>query len=164
MILFSMFGALMFCSKLIMEILPNMHLLGIFTMLLTITYRKRALIPIYIYVLLNGLYSGFNLWWVPYTYIWTVLWAITMLLPRNMSDRAASIVYPIICSIHGFSFGLLYAPCQAIMFGLNFRQMLLWVGAGFYFDIIHGVSNFALGFLILPLSKLLLKLEKSYSN
>lgn len=162
MILFAMFGALMFCSKLIMEFLPNLHLLGMFTMLLTVVYRSRALIPIYIYVILNGLYSGFNLWWIPYTYIWAVLWGAAMLLPRKMSDKTASVVYPIVCCLHGLFFGVLYAPCQALMFGMDFKQMLVWIGAGFYFDLIHGISNFAMGLLILPLSKLLLKLEKSY--
>ena len=66
----------MFCSKVIMEALPNIHLLGMLTMVYTLTFRWKALIPIYIYVFLNGLYAGFNVWWVPYLYIWTVLWAV----------------------------------------------------------------------------------------
>ncbi|MBR2453730.1 MAG: hypothetical protein IKB35_01875, partial [Clostridia bacterium] len=65
---FAMLGSLMFCSKLIMEALPNIHLLGMLTMTYTLVFRKKALIPIYVYVMLNGLYSGFNMWWVPYLY------------------------------------------------------------------------------------------------
>ncbi len=158
-LVFSMFAALMFCSKLIMEFLPNVHLLGMFTMLLTVIYRRRALIPIYVYVFLNGLYAGFNLWWFPYLYIWTLLWGITMLLPRSMPDRAAAIVYPIVCCLHGLLYGILYAPAQSLMFGLDFEQTLVWIGAGFYFDLIHGISNFAMGLLVLPLSKVIRKLE-----
>lgn len=163
LVLFAMFAALMFCSKLIMEAFPNIHLLGMFTMLLTVTFRAKALIPIYIYVLLNGVYAGFNMWWVPYLYIWTVLWAITMLLPRNMPKKVAMVVYPAVCALHGFAYGALYAPAQAFMFGLNFQQTVAWIISGIPFDIIHGVSNIFTGMLVLPLSELLRKMLKRRS-
>lgn len=150
----------MFVSKLIMEVLPNIHLLGMLTMVCTVTYRWRGLIPIYVYVLLNGIYSGFSLWWVPYTYIWTVLWALTMLIPRGLPKKVRYVIYPIVCSLHGFAFGTLYAPVQALMFGLSFDGMIAWIIAGFPFDIIHGVSNIFTGLLVLPLSDLILKISK----
>ena len=87
--IFSMLGALMFCSKIIMEALPNIHLLGMLTMTYTLVYRGKALIPLYIYIFLNGFAAGFATWWIPYLYIWTVLWAITMLLPKKLSKKAA---------------------------------------------------------------------------
>ncbi len=163
MTLFSMFGALIFGSKMLMEVLPNIHLVGMFTVLLTVVYRTKALIPLYIFVFLNGLISGFNMWWIPYTYIWTVLWAVTMLLPKNMKPAVAAVVYPVVCSVHGFLFGILYAPAQALMFGFNFEQTVAWVVAGFPFDIIHAISNLIAGLLILPLSKVLKKLNSSVS-
>lgn len=107
-----MFGVLMFSSKLLMEALPNIHLLGMFTVLLTVVYRSRALYPIYTYVLLNGAYAGFSPWWLPYLYIWTVLWGVVMLLPKNMPRKAAAVVYPLVCALHGLAFGTLYAPCR----------------------------------------------------
>ena len=158
-ITFAFFGALMFTSKLLMEFLPNVHLLGMFTILLTVVYRAKALIPMYIYVMLNGVYAGFNAWWVPYLYIWTVLWALTMLIPKRLPKPAKVVIYPILCSLHGFAFGILYAPAEAILFGLSFKEMLVWIAAGATFDVIHGISNFVAGFLVLPLSKLLLNLE-----
>ena len=157
---FSMLGALMFCSKIIMEMLPNIHLLGMFVVTFTVVYRAKALIPIYIYVFLNGLYAGFNLWWIPYLYIWTILWAITMLLPRKMPRWISIIVYPAVCGLHGLLYGLLYAPAEAILFHLNFEQMLAWIVSGAVFDIIHGVSNVFMGMLVLPLSQLLTRLSK----
>ena len=54
MVIFAMLGTLMFCSKIAMETLPNVHLLGMLTMVYTIVYRYRALIPVYIYVILVG--------------------------------------------------------------------------------------------------------------
>ncbi len=157
-----MLGTLMFCSKIVMEFLPNIHLLGVFTVILTITFRKKALIPIYVYVFLNGLFAGFAPWWVPYLYVWTVLWGVTMLLPRNMPDSVAGVVYPIVCMLHGLSFGVLYAPAQALLFGMNLEQTLAWIVAGAGFDVLHAVGDLAAGLLILPLSKLLKKLKDKY--
>ena len=119
MCIFAMLGSVMFASKVIMEALPNIHLLGMLTVTYTLVYRKKALIPIYLYVVLNGLFSGFNFWWLPYTYIWTILWGIIMLLPRNIPRKVQFILYPLICAIHGFAFGILYSPAQALMFGLT---------------------------------------------
>ena len=157
-ILFAMLGAIMFCSKIVMEALPNIHLLGVLTMIYTVAFRGRALIPIYLYVAVNGVWAGFSIWWIPYLYIWTILWAITMLLPRRMPKGVACVVYGVVCALHGLCFGALYAPAQALMFGFNFEQTLAWIAAGLPFDIIHAVSNLFLGMLILPLSDLLCRL------
>lgn len=161
MTLFSMFGALIFGSKVLMEFLPNIHLVGMFTVLLTIVYRTKALIPIYIFVMLNGLIAGFNLWWIPYLYIWTILWGMTMLIPKRLPTPVAVVVYPLVCSLHGFLFGALYAPMQALMYNFTWEQTCAWIVAGLSFDLIHGVANFIVGLLIYPLSKVLRKLTDS---
>ena len=143
----------MFASKLVMEVLPNIHILGVLVMAITIVYRAKALYPIYLYVIMNGLYAGFNVWWIPYLYIWTILWGVTMLLPKKMPRVVAPIVYALVCGIHGFFFGILYAPAQAIMFGYDWRTMLVWIVSGIPFDLIHGVSNLVLASLIIPITK-----------
>ncbi len=160
MTVFSMLGAIMLASKAMLDALPNIHLLGMLTMAYTLVYRKKALIPIYVYVMLNGLVAGFALWWYPYLYLWAVLWAVTMLLPKNMPEKKARIVYPVVCSLHGLLFGTMYAPAQAIMFHLDFKGMITWIIAGIPYDLIHAAGNFAAGFLILPTVKLLNKLNK----
>jgi energy-coupling factor transport system substrate-specific component len=164
LVLFAMLGALMFCSKIVMEALPNIHLLGMLVMVYTVVFRSKALIPIYVYVVLTGLYAGFSTWWVPHLYLWTVLWGGTMLLPRQMPRAVACIVYPLICALHGFTYGVLYAPFQAVVYHLGWQGMLSWVATGLYFDIVHGCGNFAFGFLIWPLSQLLLRLHQKHSR
>lgn len=154
-----MLGTVMFVSKILLEIVPNVHLLAVFTTVYTVVFRKKALIPIYVYVLINGLWAGFAPWWIPYTYIWTVLWAVIMLLPRNMPQKIAALVYCGVCGLHGILFGVLYAPAQALMFGLSFRQMLLWIAAGFPWDVVHGLGNVATGFLVLPLVSVIRKIS-----
>ena len=161
MVLFSMLGSLMFLSKLLMEALPNIHLLGTLTMTYTLVFRKKALIPLYVYVLLNGLYAGFALWWMPYLYIWTILWGITMLLPKNMPRRIGCFIYPLVCGVYGVFFGILYSPAQALLFGLDFKGTVAWVMAGLPFDLLSALGNSVTGLLIVPLSELLTRLNKS---
>ena len=43
--IFGMLGTLMYCSKLIMEALPNIHLIGVLTVAFTVVYRRKALYP-----------------------------------------------------------------------------------------------------------------------
>ena len=142
MAVFAMLGALMYASKIIMEVAPNVHLLGVFTIAFTVVYRKKALYPIYTYVLLNGIFCGFATWWIPYLYLWTVLWGAAMLLPKRIPAKVRPLVYMLLCAAHGFLFGTLYAPAQALLYGLSFRGMIAWIVAGLPWDFVHGVSNF----------------------
>ena len=158
--IFAMLGTIMFCGDILMEWAPNIHFVGVFTVVYTVVYRARALIPLYLYVLLIGVYQGFGIWWIPYLYVWTVLWGVIMLLPRHMPRKVAIAVYAVVCALHGLSFGVLYAPFQAWAFGLTWKGMLAWVAAGFPFDAIHAAGNFAGGFLVLPMAELLCRLEK----
>lgn len=161
---FGMLGALMYASKIVMEVVPNVHLLGVFTIAITVVYRKKALFPIYTFVLLNGMFSGFATWWIAYLYLWTILWGVTMLLPQKMPKAVKPIVYMIINACHGFLFGTLYAPTQALLFGLSFDAMIAWIIAGFPWDFIHGVSNFFCGMLIVPIINVLQRLERNGSG
>ncbi len=158
--IFGMLGALMYASKIVMDVFPNIHLLGMFTMTLTLVYRKNALYPIYVYVMILGMTNGFSAWWIPHLYEWTVLWGGTMLLPKQLPKKVQPVVYMIVCALHGFLYGTLYAPAQAVMFGLSFQGMIAWIVAGLPFDFIHGVSNFFMGMLIVPLSSVLRMAER----
>ena len=145
----------MYASKMIMEIAPNVHLLGTFVIAFTIVYRKKALYPIYVFVLLTGVYAGFATWWIPYLYLWTILWGVTMLLPRNMPKKIRPLVYMLVCAAHGFLYGTLYAPAQAVFFGLNLEGTIAWIVAGLPWDCVHGISNFFCGMLIMPIVRVL---------
>lgn len=149
--LFGMLGALMYVSKIIMEAVPNIHLIGVFTIAFTVVYRKKALYPIYTYVILNGVFCGFATWWIPYLYVWNILWAVVMVLPKEMPKKVRPFVYMSVCALHGFMFGTLYAPAQAVLYGLDFRGMVSWIIAGLPWDVLHGISNFFCGILIMPI-------------
>ena len=157
---FALLGALMYLGDILMEALPNIHLVGVLTVVYTVVFRKKALVPIYIYVFITLLTNGFGVWSLPYLYIWTILWALTMLLPKKMPKWLQWIVYPFVCALHGIFFGVLYAPAHAIIMGLDFDGMLTWIFAGLTFDILHAIGNLAGGLMIVPLKDFLLKLKK----
>ena len=161
---FSMLSAIMIISKLLLEAIPNFHLLAVFTIATTVVYRRKALYVVYGYAMLQGLVAGFNPWWIPHLYIWTVLWAVTLLLPKKMSKPVATVVYTVLCGLHGLLYGVLYAPAQALLFGLDFKGTISWIVAGFPFDIIHGCHNLILGILIVPIISALSRADKFTSN
>jgi len=156
-----MLGAIMFMSKFLMQMLPSVHLLGLFIASITLTYRAKALIPIYVFILLDVVYWGLSAWEIPKLYVWLPLWLIFMLVGKiNLPIKVQTPLYMLLCALHGLSFGALYAPVHAIMFGLNFQGMIAWIIVGLPFDIVHSISNFAAGTLIVPLALLLKRLDK----
>jgi len=145
-----------------LQMVPFIQLLGLFIAAITLAYRVRALIPLYVYVMLEGIFAGFSFWWLPYVYIWVPLWAVFMLAGKLSLPKKIKIpLYMILCGLHGLLFGIMYAPAQALMFGLTFEGMIAWIIAGLWFDVMHAIGNIAAGILIIPLSELLIKLDKS---
>lgn len=160
MTVFSMLGAILFCSKLLMEWAPNIHFIAMFLITFTRVYRKKALIPLYVFVVLTGVYAGFNVWWMPYLYIWLPIWGLAMLIPHRTPKWLAVPLYMLIGGLHGVCYGILYAPAQALFFKMDLPTTLAWIVAGAPFDLLHAAGNLAACTLVLPLSTLLMRLEK----
>jgi len=163
---FAMFAALMLASQIALAVLPGVQLVGMLIAALTLTYRSRALIPIYVYILLYCMYYGFSVFCFPYLYIWVPLWVIFMLAGKipfsEKRKKLRVIVYMTLCGLFGLMFGLLYLPFQALIFNYNSKLALLWIIKGIPADVTHGVNNFAFGAAIYPLSQLLRRLDRMY--
>ena len=86
-----------------------------------------------------------------------------MLLPRRMPRKVKLVVYPLVCFLHGAFFGVLYAPGQALLYGMDFEMTVGWILAGLPFDVLHAVGDLFAGLLILPMSELLERLMKKHS-
>lgn len=160
-VVLSFLGAIIFCSKLLTEALPNVHFIAMLIIAYTVVFRAKAIYAVFTFIMLSGLFYGFGIWWIPYLYLWPLLWAVTMLLPKNLSVKSAFFVYLITAGLHGFLYGTLYAPFQALAFGLDFKGMLAWIGAGIPWDIVHGIGNICTAALIIPLVKALKKALKA---
>ncbi len=159
-VLFPLFAAIMFASDILLDIAINVHLIAMLITAFTVVYRFKALIPIYIYILLNGLYYGFSGWLFGYLYVWAVLWAAVMLLPKNMKSRNAVIVYAAVAGLHGLLFGTMLAPINTLMMDFNLKQTIAWIASGIPADLIHCISNIIVtSMLCLPIINVLKKAE-----
>ena len=159
--IYAMLGTLMMVADLVMNIIPNVHLGGMLIVVYTLVYRAKALFPIYVYVVLIGFFEGFGLWWIPYLYVWTILWLMVMLLPKKMPKWLAPIVYTIVCGLHGFGFGLWWLPSQMLLFDYTWEFAWAWWKVGFVLaDLPHGIGNLVGSILILPLTDLLRRLDR----
>ena len=156
-VLLALLAALMCVGDFAMEWLPNVHFVGVLVVVATAVYRKYAFFPIMVYWIVLGFVEGFTLWWTPKIYIWVLLQIGVMLIPKGASARVKNILYVAVCSLHGFlSFGVLYAPAQALIAGLDFKGTLAWIVVGIPFDVTHGISNLILGIVfIYPMIKVL---------
>ena len=161
-VVFAMLGALMLASKTLFEAVPNIHPLTMLLMTYTAVYRKKAIFPLAVYLVLDTLKWGV-VSMVPYFYIFPLCWLCTMAVPSVFSPLKKQICYTGICTAFGLFFGAMYAPWQAFIYfkSLTDGRMISWILAGLPYDLIHAAGNFAASFLILPLSALLLKLEKT---
>ena len=164
LVLFAMLGALMYASKWALQMLPNIHLIGFFIISFTVVYRFQAIFPIYVFVFLCGVFDGFGTWWVPYLYIWTILWAVTLLIPKKLAhSKWGYLIFPVLGGIYGLCFGTLYTPVYALLMGFDLPAAIAWIAKGFVFDIYHCIGNVASALLVPFFIKLLTRLEKMYS-
>ena len=160
-VLLALLSALMCVGDFAMEWLPNVHFVGVLIVVTTIVYRWHALLAIGAYVMIQGVVGGFQPWWFAYIYIWDFLWGFVMLIPQKLSPKIKHVLYVVVCALHGYLFGTLYAPSQVLLFfGGDFSKMLPWIIAGIPADLIHGTGNLVLGAcLIYPMVKVLKKTQ-----
>ena len=99
LVIFAVLGSILFVSHIAMMWIPNVHLIGLFIAAFTLTYRVRALIPVYVYVIVYGAFFGFAPWWIPYLYIWLPIWGMFMLAGRlQLSIKVKIPLYMLLCA------------------------------------------------------------------
>ena len=136
--------------------LPNIEVVSLLVMLFSIVLGRYVGYTLAVFVLLEGLYYGFGLWWFSYLYIWLIL-AVVAVLFRRMESRLG---WALLCGFYGLLFGTLTSIPTFFLSG--FAVGIAYIVKGIPFDLIHAVSNFILAFLLLPLLRNLLnKLMKS---
>ena len=140
--LFGLLGGLTFSAKVAMMGLPNIEPVTLMVMLFSVTFKKKAIYPIYIYVLLEFVLYGLNLWSINYLYVWAIL-AIAAYLMKGMNNRFG---WALLAAAFGLLFGVFCAPVYAVVGGFSFARA--WWINGIPFDLIHGISNFCIVFVL----------------
>ena len=145
-----MFGVLMFGSQVIMAVLPNIELVSFLIILIARKFGLKSLVSIYIFVGLEALYYGLQIWVVSYLYVWAVLAVVTVILRKIDSV----ILFTLISALFGLLFGALCSVPYFVTGGFGYG--ISWIITGVGFDLLHCFGNLVLTFLLYrPLTKVL---------
>ena len=133
--------------------LPNVEPVTVLVILFTLSRGKRAGYILAAYLLLEGCWYGFGLWWIMYAYIWPFLALLTWLLRRQQSVW----FWSLLASAFGLFFG---AMCSIPYLFIGGPSMAFtWWVAGIPYDLIHCLSNGILCMVLFhPLNRVLERL------
>ena len=155
--LFGMLGALTFAAKVVMMGLPNIEPVSLLVMVFAVTFGKKALFPIYVYVLLELSLFGIGLWSAAYIYIWPLLALAAWLLRRMRTPLG----WALLSAAFGLLVGILCVPVCLLAGGPAFA--LSWWLSGIPFDLLHCGGNFALALVLFnPLRRLFSRLSSHF--
>ena len=150
-----MLGSLTVAAKYVMSGLPNIEPVSLMVMLFAVTFGKKAVYPIGVYVAMEFLFYGLGIWNIMYLYIWLIPAAAAWWL-RNMEQPLG---WAMLSGAFGLLFGLLCAPVDLAMGGMGFA-VSKWI-SGIPFDLLHCAGNFVMALLLFaPLRNLMKKLNK----
>lgn len=156
MVLFGILGALTFAAKYVMSFLPNIEPVSLMVMLFAVIFGKKWVYPVYLYVAMEILFYGINLWNINYLYVWAVLAAGALCL-RQMRHPLG---WAVLSGVFGLAFGALCGIVDVFLGGFSYA-VTKWI-SGIPFDIAHCAGNFVISLIMFaPLRNLL---EKLYSR
>lgn len=151
--LFGVLGALTFAAKLVMSGLPNIEPVSLMVMLFAVTFGKKCVYPIGVYVAMEILAFGISTWNIYYLYIWLVLAVAALLLRPSRSP----VVWAMLSGVFGLLFGALCGIADIFIGGVGYA-VAKWT-SGLLFDVVHGCANFVIALLLfVPMRNLLEKL------
>ena len=151
--LFGILGARTFGAKGAMSFLPNIEPVSLFVILYAVVFGRKALYPIYLYVLLEILFYGIQLWNINYLYVWAILALGAWMLRKSESPLS----WALLSGVFGLLFGALCAPVYLFTGGVGLA--VSWWVSGIPFDLLHCAGNFVMALLLfMPLRRLLEKL------
>lgn len=135
--------AILFVQQVALSFLPNVHLCAVLILWYAASFPR--LVPLILpgFLLLEGIFYGFGLWWISYLYIWPLVAIAGLLLGRR--ERPV-LVWAATAGAFGLSFGFLCA-LPYFLVGGPAAGFSYWV-AGIPFDLVHCVSNTALTLIL----------------
>ena len=139
--------------------LPNIELTSFLVVLFTIYYGKKMLYVIPAFIFIEGLIYGFGLWWVMYLYAWPIL----ALVAWRFRKVDSAWTWSIISGVFGLVFGALCA-IPYLLAGGPYAAFTWWI-AGIPWDMVHGISNFAIMLVLYrPMKSVMVKVENITRN
>lgn len=146
-------AALLFAAKMAMAPLPNIEPVSLLIIVYVSVLGLKALIPVYVYVLLEIATWGIGYWSLCYLYVWAVL-ALAAWCLRRMESPVG---WAVLSGAFGLCFGALCALTYWVAGGWGFA--FSWWVSSIPFDLLHGAGNFVLALVLFrPCRRVLLRL------
>ena len=153
--LFGVLGAMTFAAKYVMAFLPNIEPVSLMVMLFAVTFGKKALYPIFLYVAMEILFYGLGTWNVMYLYIWPCLG----ILAYGLREMKSPLGWAVLSGAFGLLFGALCIPVDIVIGGPGYG-LSKWI-SGIPFDIAHCIGNFVMALILFsPMRTLMEKLNQ----
>ena len=153
--LFGMLGGLTCAAQIAMSPLPNIEPVSLLVMLYAVVFGWKCLYPIYVFVVLEILFFGIQLWNINYIYVWTIL-AFAAQMFRNKKNPLG---WAILSGTFGLLFGFFCSFIYLFIGGPGMR--FSWWASGILYDLMHCAGNFVLALvLFMPLKGILEQLYR----
>lgn len=144
---FGVYAALLVAFKQAMSMLPNIEPVTVMLIALTCVYGVKALLPTYVFSIIQIAIYGFHVWNLMYLYVWAVLVFLTLLIlpihnalgKRAVAPAVQTALWTVLAALYGLFFGAICSVPYFITLGP--AGALSWIAAGFAFDITHCISN-----------------------
>lgn len=157
LVLYALLGAVMYGGKMALSFLPNIEPVSLLVILYTLSFGRKALWPIYVYVGLEFVTWGISSWSFNYLYVWLILFLLT----RALRHMESPLSWAVLSGSFGLCFGLLCAPVYGLMGGWGYA--VSWWVSGIPYDLLHCAGNFAMTLLLFkPCMQILQKLRATY--
>ena len=138
----AMMVATMVAGKWVLNSLPNIEVVSLFTVLYTTFFGWYTIFAVIVFIIIEGIVYGLGWWFYGYVLAWPVLFGVTFLFRKSPSN----IKMALISGIFGLSFGALCEIPYSFMFGA--KAGFAWWVAGIPYDVVHGVGNFLICLLL----------------
>ncbi len=144
---FAVYAALLLAFKEAMAFLPNIEPVTVMLIALTCVYGVKALLPTYVFSVIQIVFHGFHIWNFMYLYVWAVLVFLVLLLTPihkalgklKAAPVAQTVLWVVVAALYGISFG---AICSVPYFiALGPAGAVSWIISGFAFDVTHCIGN-----------------------
>lgn len=152
LVFFGVYAALMIAFKEVMGVLPNIEPVTVMLIALTSVYGIKALLPTYVFSVVQIALHGVHIWNLMYLYVWAVLvLLILLILPLHRlierfcdggSAVLQTVLWSVFAALFGISFGVICSLPYFITLGA--AGAVSWIISGLSFDIIHCISNAAI--------------------
>ena len=135
--------AIIEAAKWALNAIANVELVSLLTMIFTIYFGWQiTLCSLLLFALIECLWWGVSIWTVTYFYVWPLLILVTWLFRDKMDRYTAALI----SGFFGLSFGALCSLTTLVMSGPE--AAFAWWIAGIPYDVVHGISNCIIAFIL----------------